>query len=110
MSPPSVSARLADVRTDGQLLVEPTEDHASQLEAFVAAAEEGVRHGEAAVSRAIDACVSRRGAGRDQPRRLAYTGNPTFEASPATMLFGAVLTTPAAPEALLAAVRHTASL
>jgi CheY-like chemotaxis protein len=55
-------------------------------------------------TRLIKACAVTRDA------RIAYTGNPGFEESPARMLFAAVLTKPAAPEALLAAVRHTASL
>ena len=56
-------------------------------------------------TRLIKACDVTRDA-----RIIAYTGNPAFEQSPARMLFAAVLTKPAAPEALLAAVRHTASL
>ena len=230
MSPRSVSARLSDVRTNAQLLVEHAEDQAGQVEAFVAAAEEDVRHAEAAVSRATDhvvevaeirhllgaqlarsatnataakrllACAHQQQAAaqqflahlRDDPaagarcsravlvvddygdvrevvaevlqgagfivrtaadgvealitayemrpsvivmdvsmpvldgleatrlikacpvtrdaRIIAYTGNPTFEDSPARMLFAAVLTKPATPDALLAAVRHTAGL
>ena len=230
MSPRSLSARLAAVRTNAQLLLEHAEDHTGQLDPFVAAAEEDVRQAEAAVSHAagdgvdvdevrqllgaqlarsaatataakclldaaheqhaaaqrflehlradhaagsrcsravlvvddfgdireivahvlqsagfivrtaadgleaviaayemrptvivmdvsmpvldgleatrlIKACAVTRDA-----RIIAYTGNPGFEESPARMLFAAVLTKPAAPEALLAAVRHTASL
>jgi CheY-like chemotaxis protein len=56
-------------------------------------------------TRRIKACAVTRDA-----RIIAYTGNPAFEESPARMLFAAVLTKPAAPEALLAAVRHTGSL
>lgn len=54
MSPRSISARLAAVRTDSQLFVENADYQASQLEALVAAAQDDVRHAEAAVSHAAD--------------------------------------------------------
>ena len=56
-------------------------------------------------TRLIKACAATRDA-----RVIAYTGNPAFEESPTRMLFAAVLTKPATPDAVLAAVRHTANL
>jgi two-component system, cell cycle response regulator DivK len=228
MSPRFASERLADVRQDAQLLIEHAGDQEGQLEAFVAAAEEDLRHAESAVSHAdevadadevrrllcaqlarsaasataakrllacahqqqaaaqrllahlrddhagercstavlvvddygdvreavadvlqnagfivrtasdglealiaayemrpgvivmdvsmpvldgleatrlIKACAATRDA-----RVIAYTGNPTFDESPTRRLFAAVLTKPATPDAVLAAVRHTANL
>jgi hypothetical protein len=56
-------------------------------------------------TRLIKACAATRNA-----RVIAYTGNPSFDESPTRMLFAAVLTKPATPDAVLAAVRHTAGL
>ncbi len=230
MSPRLASERLADVRQDAQLLIEHAGDQEGQLEAFVAATEEDLRHAEAAVSDAADdvadvdevrhllcaqlarsaasataakrllACAHQQQAAaqrllahlRDDhaagercskavlvvddygdvreavadvlqnagfivrtasdglealiaayemrpvvivmdvsmpvldgleatrlikacaatrdARVIAYTGNPTFDESPTRKLFAAVLTKPATPDAVLAAVRHTANL
>ena len=54
MSPRSISARLAAVRADAQLFADHADDQTGQLEALVAAAEEDVRHAEAAASHAAD--------------------------------------------------------
>jgi two-component system, cell cycle response regulator DivK len=43
-------------------------------------------------------------------RVIAYTGNPSFDDSPTRTLFAAVLTKPATPGAVLAAVQQVASL
>jgi len=43
-------------------------------------------------------------------RVIAYTGNPSFDASPTRTLFAAVLQKPATPEVVLAAVREVAAL
>ena len=43
-------------------------------------------------------------------RVIAYTGSPSFNDSPTRTLFAAVLTTPAAPGAVLAAVQRVAGL
>jgi CheY-like chemotaxis protein len=56
-------------------------------------------------TRLIKACAATRDA-----RVIAYTGNPSFDESPTRSLFAAVLTKPATPDAVLAAVRHTAGL
>jgi len=56
-------------------------------------------------TRLIKACPATRDA-----RVIAYTGNPMFDESPTRMLFAAVLTKPATPDAVLATVRHTAGL
>jgi CheY-like chemotaxis protein len=56
-------------------------------------------------TRLIKACAATRDA-----RVIAYTGNPSFDESPTRRLFAAVLTKPATPDAVLAAVRHTAGL
>ena len=56
-------------------------------------------------TRLIKACAATRDA-----RVIAYTGNPSFDESPTNMLFAAALTKPATPDAVLAAVRHTAAL
>ena len=42
-------------------------------------------------------------------RVIAYTGNPSFDASPTRALFAAVLQKPATPDAVLAAVQHVAA-
>ena len=56
-------------------------------------------------TRLIKACAVTRDA-----RIIAYTGNPSFDESPTRMLFAAVLTKPALPDAVLAAVRDAAGL
>jgi two-component system, cell cycle response regulator DivK len=43
-------------------------------------------------------------------RIIAYTGNPSFDDSPTRMLFAAVLTKPATPDAVLATVQQVAGL
>jgi two-component system cell cycle response regulator DivK len=43
-------------------------------------------------------------------RVIAYTGNPSFDASPTRALFAAVLQKPATPDAVLATVQHVAAL
>jgi len=43
-------------------------------------------------------------------RVIAYTGNPSFDRSPARTLFAAVLTKPATPEAVVATVQQVAGL
>jgi two-component system, cell cycle response regulator DivK len=43
-------------------------------------------------------------------RVIAYTGNPSFDASPTRTLFAAVLQKPATPDVVLAAVREVAAL
>lgn len=56
-------------------------------------------------TRLIKACAVTRDA-----RIIAYTGNPSFDESPTRMLFAAVLTKPALPGAVVAAVRDAAGL
>jgi CheY-like chemotaxis protein len=56
-------------------------------------------------TRLIKACAVTRDA-----RIIAYTGNPSFDESPTRMLFAAVLTKPALPDAVVAAVRDAAGL
>jgi hypothetical protein len=99
MSPRFASERLADVRQDAQLLIEHAGDQEGQLEAFVAAAEEDLRHAEAAgatAAKRLLACAHQQQAAAQ--RLLAHLRD------------AAVLTKPATPDAVLAAVRHTANL
>lgn len=56
-------------------------------------------------TRLIKACAVTRDA-----RIIAYTGNPSFDESPTRILFAAVLTKPALPGAVVAAVRDAAGL
>ena len=49
-----LSERLADLRHDARLFIERAGDQEGQLEAFVAAVEQDIRHAEAAVSHAAD--------------------------------------------------------
>jgi CheY-like chemotaxis protein len=56
-------------------------------------------------TRLIKACAATR-----EVRIIAYTGNPSFEESPARTLFAAVLAKPALPDAVVAAVRDAAGL
>jgi PleD family two-component response regulator len=48
------SEQLSDLRHEARLLIDRAEDQEGQLEAFVAAAQQDVRHAEASVSHAAD--------------------------------------------------------